>query len=391
MDLPRSSPDGVAVLTPSTEWTAEGARPENPAYLREQLITYIGNKRNLLGFIGNGIAAVQRRLGKDKLVTFDAFSGSGIVSRYLKRFSSCLYANDLERYAAVINQCYLTNREDFPDAEFRDIFDDLSWRLSHEPLAAGLIAEMYAPRDDAAIRKGERAFYTSRNARYLDTARTLIDGVPGDLRKYFLAPLLSEASIHANTAGIFKGFYKNAETGIGQFGGKKRDALFRITGDISLQYPVLSDHSAECHVLSGDANDVCGRIPEVDVAYLDPPYNQHPYGSNYFMLNVLLDYRRPVSVSPVSGIPADWNRSPYNKRHAAHAALSSLVERINAKFLIVSFNSEGFIARDQMVALLERFGALTVLETNYNAFRGSRNLSGRDIHVREFLFLLEKR
>jgi adenine-specific DNA-methyltransferase len=391
MDLPRSSPDCVAVLTPSTEWIAEEPRPENPAYLREQLITYIGNKRNLLGFIGNGIAAVQKRLGKDKLVTFDAFSGSGIVSRYLKRFSSCLYANDLERYAAVINQCYLTNRENFPEAEFRDLFADLAWRLGNEQLKAGLIADMYAPRDDAKIRKGERAFYTSRNAKYLDTARTLIDGVPEELKKFFLAPLLSEASIHANTSGVFKGFYKNVETGIGQFGGKKRDALFRITGDIKLQYPVLSDHSTECHVLEGDANDVCDRMPEVDVAYLDPPYNQHPYGSNYFMLNVLLDYRKPAAVSPVSGIPSNWNRSLYNKKHMAHDALSSLVEKINAKFLIVSFNSEGFIARDRMVELLERFGALTVLETSYNAFRGSRNLSGRDIHVREFLFLLEKR
>ena len=38
---------------------------ENPRYLSEQLITYIGNKRNLLGFIGDGLAIVQKRLGKE--------------------------------------------------------------------------------------------------------------------------------------------------------------------------------------------------------------------------------------------------------------------------------------------------------------------------------------
>ncbi|MDR0684304.1 MAG: DNA adenine methylase [Spirochaetaceae bacterium] len=41
--------------------------------------------------------------------------------------------------------------------------------------------------------------------------------------------------------------------------------------------------------MNGDSNKIINNIPEVDLAYLDPPYNQHPYGSNYFMLNLILD------------------------------------------------------------------------------------------------------
>ena len=363
---------------------------ENPQYLSEQLITYIGNKRNLLGFIGDGLAIVQKRLGREKLDAFDVFSGSGIVSRYLKSFSQTLWSNDLEKYAAVINECYLTNREDFPEKEFRPLHEAIVRELDSKPLRGGLIAEMYAPRDDRHIRKGERAFYTTRNARYLDTARTLIGQAPEHLQNYFLAPLLSEASIHANTSGVFKGFYKNSDTGIGQFGGKNGDALFRITGNIAIPYPVLSDFSCDIRVLSGDANTVCETVPEVDVAYLDPPYNQHPYGSNYFMLNALVDYRRPENVSPVSGIPSNWNRSAYNRSQIACESLADLAGKLNAKFLLVSFNSEGFISREAMVSLLERYGTLTILETKYNTFRGSRNLSARNIHVKEYLYLLEK-
>ena len=368
----------------------EGKRPENPAYLSEQLITYLGNKRTLLGFIGEGLDLVRARLSKKRLDSFDAFSGSGIVSRYLKRYSRTLYANDLEHYAGTINRCYLTNREDFPEREYLECFREIEWSLKNRPLENGLIAELYAPKDDGAIRKGERAFYTTRNARYIDTARARIDGVPEALQDFFLAPLLSEASIHANTAGVFKGFYKNSETGLGQFGGKKGDALSRIRGDITLRKPVLSDHSCDCRVLTRDANEACALLPEVDVAYLDPPYNQHPYGSNYFMLNVILDNERPRALSPVSGIPPDWNRSRYNKREHARTALAELVAGINAKFLLVSFNSEGFIARDEMEIILGKHGPITVLETGYNAFRGSRNLRARDLHVREYLFLLEK-
>ncbi len=364
---------------------------ESPEYLSEQLITYIGNKRTLLDFIGNGLAIVRNKLGKNKLDIFDVFSGSGVVSRYLKQYSSTLHSNDLEKYATLINTCYLTNRSEFNTNEFDELYGELTSKLASMPLRPGIISELYAPRDDKNIQAGERVFYTTRNAAYLDTARQLIEQVPEHYKPYMLAPLLSEASIHANTSGVFKGFYKNTDTGIGKFGGKNEDALFRITGNIQVPKPVFSNFNCDYHVYNGDSNIICDSVPDVDVAYLDPPYNQHPYGSNYFMLNVLLEYERPASISDVSGIPDDWNRSLYNKNKHSYEALYQLVGKIKAKYLLISFNSEGFITRDQMMKLLAEFGTLTVLETRYNTFRGSRNLSDRQMHVKEYLYLLEKK
>jgi adenine-specific DNA-methyltransferase len=364
---------------------------ENPEFLTSQLITYIGNKRNLLDFIGDGLNLVKKKIGKNKLDTFDVFSGSGVVSRFLKQHSATLYTNDLEKYAAVINECYLTNKEDFKSKEFDEIFSEITWQLEKKPLKNGFITEMYAPSDDKNIQKGERVFYTTRNAQYIDTARQLIETVPKDLQKFLLAPLLSEASIHANTSGVFKGFYKNTDTGIGQFGGKNGDALFRIMGKIRIPYPIFSNYSCDCHIFTGDSNIISENIPEVDMAYLDPPYNQHPYGSNYYMLNTILDYKRPVSISNVSGIPDDWKRSSYNKSKYAYDALSELIDKLKAKFLIISFNSEGFIPLEEMTRMLHALGKVSVLETKYNTFRGSRNLANRDIHVKEYLYLLEKK
>ena len=209
-------------------------------------------------------------------------------------------------------------------------------------------------------------------------------------KKYFLAPLLSEASIHANTSGVFKGFYKNKETGIGQFGGLNRDALFRIMGNIQLPFPIFSNFNCETIISSGDSNKVIKNLPEVDLAYLDPPYNQHPYGSNYFMLNLILDYKYPENTSKISGIPGNWNRSNYNKSQKALQSLTELVGGIKAKYVLISFNSEGFITIEQMKEMLKKLGKLQVLETKYNTFRGSRNLNSREIHVKEYLYLLEK-
>ena len=72
---------------------------ERDEYLSKQVITYLGNKRALLDFLGSGLKHVLTRLKKDKLTIFDAFSGSGITARYFKGFSESLYVNDLEPYA----------------------------------------------------------------------------------------------------------------------------------------------------------------------------------------------------------------------------------------------------------------------------------------------------
>jgi len=342
-----------------------------------------------LGFIGDGINKVKKKLNKEKLRMFDVFSGSGIVARYFKQFAELLIVNDLEKYSTLINECYLSNEDERNDFTLRKYYNELIEQAKNN-LVNGIISGLYAPKDDTHIEQNERVFYTTRNAMYIDTVRQLIDNIPQEYQKYFLAPLLSEASIHTNTSGVFKGFYKNKETGIGQFGGINKDALFRIIGDITLPFPVFSNFNCDEMICNGDSNEIIHSLPEVDVAYLDPPYNQHPYGSNYFMLNLILDYKYPENFSKVSGIPVNWNRSDYYKVNYALKALTFLVENIRSKYIIVSFNSEGFINFDEMKNMLEKVGKVEILETKYNTFRGSRNLNNREIHVKEYLYLVEK-
>ena len=362
---------------------------EVAGYLAEQIITYIGNKRSLLPFIGKGVDAVRARLGGRKIDSLDLFSGSGVVSRYLKRHSRKLYANDMEGYSRVANQCYLTNRSTVDFSALTEVRQLIRRKIEDQP-RPGFIAEMYSPEDENNITSKDRCFYTRKNAVFLDTAASLLAAEPEPFRSLLLGPLLSRASVHANTSGVFKGFYKNKD-GVGQFGGSGKDALTRITGTIDLDTPLLSGFECESEIHQSDANLLVHQLNEVDLAYLDPPYNQHPYGSNYFMLNLLVDYKRPAEVSNVSGIPVDWRRSRYNARPEAEAALFELVRALQAKFVLISYNSEGFVSYDSFTSTLEKLGKLSVLETTYNTFRGSRNLRDRPIHLKEYLFLLEKK
>ncbi len=378
-------------MTDQVSTQADVPITENPDYLSRQLITYIGNKRALLGQIAAAVEQVKGRVGKKRLRVFDAFSGSGVVSRFLKAHATLLVSNDLEDYAAVTGRCYLRNRSTVDLPALAEIVDDFNAGVATAPLPTGFLEELYAPRDEDRIRKHDRVFYTRTNARRLDNYRRLIDTAPEDLRDLLLGPLLSKASIHANTAGVFKGFYKDSRTKVGRFGGSGADALTRIKGEIRLEAPLLSRFECEWSVMQEDANAAAGRLKNVDLAYIDPPYNQHPYGSNYFMLNLLVRYQRPEKVSRVSGIPVDWRRSGYNVRARSLPLLRELLHAIDASFLLVSFNNEGFIAPAEMRSMLDELGRVSVVETRYNAFRGSRNFDHRPIHVTEQLFLVERR
>ena len=362
---------------------------ENPSYLNSQLITYLGNKRSLLPNIETVVTDVRNRLGGRKIKSCDVFAGSGVVSRLLKKHSQYIHANDFEKYAALISEVYLSNQSEIDLDLITTRVNALNKIVESGGGPKGFISEMYAPRNDEDIRRGERVFYTAENARRLDAYAQLIQEENEEIKRFLLAPLLSAASIHANTGGVFKGFYKDKE-GNGRFGGSGSDALSRIKAPIRLQPPILSNFSTENIITNLDAADISHIMDEVDLVYLDPPYNQHPYGSNYFMLNLIVDYRKPENVSNVSGIPEDWQRSAYNKRKESFNALSELVRNLKTRFVLLSFSDDGFLAPADLESLFQSEGEVEVFDIVYNTYRAARNLENRTGRITEHLFLLDR-
>lgn len=361
---------------------------ENPTYLKEQIITYIGNKRAFLSALDNIFIDIKRKLGKDKMVTADLFSGSGVVARLLKQHSSDLIVNDLELYSFILNQAFLSVPNDEEKALIKLWVDKIN---KEDSLKAGFISRLYAPEKTQDIKNGERVFFTRENALFIDTARNLIQQAPMSIQKYLLAQLIVECSIKNNTAGVFKGFYKDKSTGIGKFGGTAANALSRIMSPITLKEPVYSNFITNNYFYQEDTNLLVKKLElDIDVTYLDPPYNQHPYGSNYFMLNVIAENKEPINISDVAGIPKDWNRSQYNQKQKALEQLTDLCVNLNSAYIVISYNSEGFIRYEEMTEMLESLGNLEVLEYKYNTYRASRNLHNRDLHVQEYIFILEK-
>ena len=370
--------------------TALGTSPDfNSQYFISHLITYLGNKRKLLPFIDSCILEVKKRLNKDKITALDGFSGSGVVARLLKYHTTKLISNDFEQYAKTVNTAYLTNKSEVDLKRLNEAIDYLNANKLKKTKSDYFITNNYAPKNDNDIKQGERVFYTNKNARIIDNIRYMIDhDIDEDLRLYCLAQLIIKASIHNNTSGVFKGFHK--KDGIGHFGGAGENALTRIKGEIILETPIFADIENETIVYCEDINTLINKLEPVDLAYYDPPYNQHPYGSNYFMLNII-NGGKPIDIQDgVSGISKDWQRSAYNKTIPAEQAMDDLIRDTKAKYILISYNNEGIIPIEKFQEIVSRHGKWELFEQEYNTYRGSRNLSSRNNKVKELLWLIKK-
>ena len=358
-------------------------------FVLQPMITYIGNKRKLVPWIMEIVEGIRSKLGR-RLVAFDGFAGSGVVSRALMPLCSTLHSNDMEYYSYILLRCFLEMPTDLQKERILGHFDEMD-RLCAEPTEIGFISELYSPKNTDSVEADERCFYTRENAMIIDTLLKYISGVEEDIKHYLMGPLLIKASINVNTAGVFRGFYK--KDGVGHFGGAAENALERILAPIELVRPVWSSSTcaSKCH--NSDINNLITTFKdgELDVIYLDPPYNEHPYGSNYFMLNLIARGQAPSDYSKVSGIPKFWNKSAFNGRGTAYDTMLDLLRNClkKARYTLVSYNNEGLVTEeDWNTIFLELRCEVKMYQKEYDTYHGSRNLGDRNKKVVEILYVL---
>ena len=386
--------DIITLLTSQTiiETTSEPV-PTNVMYkdpfVYQTMLTCIGNKRKLVNNINDIMIEVSNKLSKPKINIVDGFAGSSVVSRQLSYISNVIYTNDLEYYSYLMSKCYLLTPTIEDENIIRNHIDIMNKIAENGPYTEGIISKLYAPKETKNIQKGERCFYTRENALIIDTLRKYIsENVDENIAVYCLVPLLNKASIHTNTAGVFKGFYKKDD--IGWFGGKGEFALSRIIKPIRLDMPIWNHCGFRAVCSNKDINILVNELPnDIDIMYLDPPYNQHPYGSNYFMLNIIATNEEPVEISNVSGIPTNWNKSNYNKHKPAIESMRDLIRSglTKSKYLLISYNNEGVINSDDWNILFEPY-LVEKYEIKYDTFKGCRNLKNRSDKVIEIMYLV---
>ena len=376
-------------------------------YLKENLIAYIGNKRRLLPFIENIFLEI---LDKDKNVktALDLFAGSGSVSRLLKTLDLEVYSNDWEYYSYILNYAHIhINIEDTKNmflhtGGLQNTIETIN-NIDRIKNKDRYISKYYSPKNDYnPDLKNERLFYTQYNGTKIDIIRHNIEELYKNnainQKEYFylIASLIYEAATHTNTSGVFKAFHSG-------FGGRNKDALNRILTPISLkELPLYNGKNGFVSMLDANEFAIKNKDKKFDLVYLDPPYNQHQYGSNYHLLNTIALWDKPKINKNIyingkktdkGGIRKDWikTKSDYCYKKTAKNSLINLLENINANHIVMSYSTDGIIEFDDLISILENKGDLKIATSEYVKYRGAKRSIVNKTKNIEYLFVVDAR
>jgi adenine-specific DNA-methyltransferase len=290
------------------------------------VIKYLGSKRTLVPVLGDLAVAVGAR------TAVDLFTGTTRVAQEFKRRGLVVTAADLASYSAVLSDCFVatdaaTVDEEALAAEIR--------RLEALPGRRGYFTETFCERS---------RFFQPRNGERVDAVRDAIerDHPPGSpLRPLLLTSLMLAADRVDSTTGVQMAYLK--------------DWAPRAHRRLELQRPELLPGPGT--TVSGDVLATVGDLPHVDLAYVDPPYNQHRYFANYHIWETLVRWDAPEHYGVAcKRVDTRERRSVFNSRRTMPAALAEVIAGLRADVVVVSYNDESWISTEEMTRSLRDAG-----------------------------------
>ncbi len=308
------------------------------------VIKYIGSKRVLLPMVLRAVGAFP-----EARTVLDLFSGTSRVGHALKASGCRVLANDHNAYAHALATCYV-------QADREDVLDEaaaLVREFNRLPGAPGYFTETFCVRS---------RFFQPKNGERVDAVRDAIErkGLGPELKAVMLVSLMEAADRVDSTTGLQMAYLKEWAP--------------RSHNDLELRVPKVLPRARHgkglaCRLDAFEAAEQLGA----DVAYLDPPYNQHSYLSNYHVWETLVLWDRPeVYGVACKRVDCRTRKSAFNSRRTCAGAMERLIGAVRAPVLVVSFSNEGFIPREEMEALLRRRGEVTVLERDYKRYVGAQ-------------------
>ena len=333
---------------------------------RWRLIKYLGSKRRLIERIVGRVEAC----GGVRTV-LDLFSGTSRVGHALKSRGHRVHANDHNAYAHVLARCYVA-----ADARlWRAPAERLIAELDRLPGRPGWFTETYCVRS---------RYFRPENGARVDAVRERIAALAlePELEAIALTSLMEAADRVDSTVGLQMAYLKRWAA--------------RASQPLALRVPELlaGPGSASCL----DAREAA-EIP-ADLAYLDPPYNQHSYLGNYHVWESLVRWDRPeVYGVAMKRLDVRTRASAFNRRLEHARAFRDVLGALRARWLVVSFSDEGFMPLAEVRRLLAERGRVReqkIANPRHIGHKiGIHDLRGRPVGTpgpaenREHLFVVE--
>ena len=335
----------MCVLTAAPAGPGPVARAGPPRYQGPppRMIKYLGSKRTLVPRLCELIAGLGARS------VLDLFSGTSRVGHALKRAGLQVHANDHNAYAATLARCYVqADREPLLAAVAR-LVDEFN-RLPGDP---GYFTATFCE---------QSRFFQPKNGARVDAIREAIfkKGLEPELEAVLLVALMEAADRVDSTTGVQMAFLKSWAA--------------RSHNDLELRVPDVLPRAPHG---KGTAHQLDARAAadalSADVAYLDPPYNQHKYLGNYHIWETLVLWDKPeIYGTACKRVDCRTRTSAFNSKLAAAAAMRAVISGVQARHLVVSFNNEGYFDRAEMAAMLATRGEVLVLEHDFKRYVGAQ-------------------
>jgi adenine-specific DNA-methyltransferase len=332
------------------------------------MIKYIGSKRRLVPVLADICSTIGARRA------LDLFTGTTRVAQAFKQQGAHVTAVDTARYAEVFSQCYIeldACRADRGEVE-RALTD-----LMHRPDVDGYVTETFCT---------QSRFFQPHNGRRIDAIREAIER---DYRDSWMYPVLLTSLLEAadrvdSTTGLQMAYVKQWAP--------------RSFQPLQMRVPELLAGAGTA--VRADACSVVSELGSFDLAYLDPPYNQHRYFTNYHVWETIVAWDAPahygVACKRVDARdPA--TKSVFNDRRAMPAALAQVIRDVRADVVVVSYNNESWVPiADLATMMAARGGAVHVLEFDSRRYVGAligiHNPNGERVgrvsHVRNLEYIV---
>jgi adenine-specific DNA-methyltransferase len=304
------------------------------------MIKYLGSKRTLVPLL----AGIAGGLGVESAA--DLFAGTTRVGQALRRAGVRVVSNDTASYSEVLGRSYIEADGSVDRDRVRGLIDHLN-RLPGVP---GYVTETFCERS---------RYFMPENGMRIDAIRDEIDQVAASEveRGLLLTSLLEAADRVDSTVGLQMAYLKRWAP--------------RASKPLVLREPEPVEGPSG-RVVRGDANDLGGRLDGIELAYLDPPYNQHSYFANYHVWETIVRNDAPGHYGiACKREDVRERKSPYNSRRAAWPALRGLIEGLATPWLVVSFSNEGFHDLADVRALLAGRGFVGELAVDTRRYVGA--------------------
>ena len=332
---------------------------------------YLGNKDSILTDIRKLFE--EKELLNSNLTFFDAFCGTGAVANEFKSEFKKIIINDNLKWATIFAEGKIVSGE----VTFENLnVDPFKFLNENKTIAKGFIYMNYSPAGS------ERMYFTEKNAGRIDYFRQMIEqwrkegGINETEYSYLLSCLIESVSKVSNTAGVYGAFLKHWDS----------RALKPI------QFIRIDDFngcSNKIEVYNSKIEAIISDV-ECDVLYLDPPYTQNQYGTQYHLLETLVLYDNP-SISKITGSRSTTSmRSDWSKDYKSHILFDHVLANTKARYVAFSYNNDGFLSKDFIEASMKRYGKVDTYICKKLPYKKYKNWKSKNNAEHfEYLFFIE--